>query len=198
MCVSERRAPYSDLAFPLAWHGAEGVHGGGGEGDQGLCSLGRLPTSFVVQIPMVSNSQRAMIIVSFVVGFCFFWSGRHHCLSAQFFLTSRTPYLLVSKKDPPQVGYVIPNHHGSWEWWKKSKQKMSGQWFLGKVYVPYPRGRMQWTGLFLPWRVVWGCDGISTWLIRVQGSEARSISYLHLFNNYFMSTCYISSSVNKT
>lgn len=47
-------------------------------------------------------------------------------------------------------------------------------------------------------RVVWGCDGISTWLIRVQRSEARSISYLHLFNNYFLSTCYISSSVHKT
>lgn len=47
-------------------------------------------------------------------------------------------------------------------------------------------------------RVVWGCDAISTWLIRVQRSEGRSISYLHLFNNYFLSTCYISSSVPKT
>lgn len=72
MCILERRAPYSDLAFPLAWHRGEGVH----YGDQGWCSLGRFPTSFVVQIPMVSNSQRAMIIVSFVDSFfSFFWQA---------------------------------------------------------------------------------------------------------------------------
>lgn len=38
---------------------------------QGSCSLGKFPISLVVQIPMVSKSQRARIILSFELDF--FW-----------------------------------------------------------------------------------------------------------------------------
>lgn len=108
--VLERMSPYSDLAFPLAWHGAEGVH----HGDQGLCSLGRFPTSFVVQIPMVSNSQRAMIIMSFVVD-SFFLEHITICLPNSSLLRE-LHICWWQQRTQPQVGYEIPNLHGSWQW----------------------------------------------------------------------------------
>ena len=106
MSVSECRAPSLDLAHPMqghfAWPGAERVD----HGDKGSCSLGRFPVS-LVQICMVSNSQRTRIIISFVLDF--FFPGRHHLLLTQYlvthvFLTHKTPCLFVTTQDPAPGG----------------------------------------------------------------------------------------------
>ena len=72
MSVSESRTPSLDLAHPMqghfAWPGAQRLD----HGDEGSCLLGRFPIS-LVQIRMVSNSQRARIIISFVLDFFFSW-----------------------------------------------------------------------------------------------------------------------------
>lgn len=75
-------------------------------GDEGSCSLGRFPVS-LVQICMVSSSQRTRIIISFVLDF--FFPGRHHLLLTQYlvthvFLTDKTPYLFVTTQDPALGG----------------------------------------------------------------------------------------------
>ena len=87
----------------FAWPGAERLD----HGDEGSCLLGRFPIS-LVQIRMVSNSQRARIIISFVLDF--FFPGRHHLLRNQYlvthvFLTDKSPYLW-QQRTQPQRGYM--------------------------------------------------------------------------------------------
>ena len=144
MFVSESRAPSLDLAQPLqghfAWPGAERVD----PGDQGSCSLGRFPISLVVQIPTVSNSQWARIIISLV--FDFFLADIICCLPS---IWSPISSLLT---EPHVCGNTVPSlrwdtwfptFRGSRGCWKWSKQEISGWWFVGKIYLPHQREQMQ-------------------------------------------------------
>lgn len=85
--------------------------------EEGSCSLGRFPVFLVAQIPMVSNSQRARIIIPLVFNFFFFFSGSQHYLLSQslvpcFFLSDRNPYLSVATKAPAPGG--IPAFQFPW------------------------------------------------------------------------------------
>lgn len=143
---------------------------------------------------MVSNSQRAMIIVPFVLDF--FFSGRDHYLPTLFFLTDRTLYLLVATKNSAPGGiHDFPASVAAGSGERGICRRFQGGGFWERFTSLIKEGRHSGHGSScLDIRCVcWGCSVISMWLIRVQKLEASSSSYLHLLNSCLLSTCYISS-----